>query len=358
MSKALERRVGLPSGATLAAIDDTLASGRVPDDLNTQLVAVGATPIDALIWTPTGLKTFYAGPKYVESKRSFFQAHRLVTASSGAAKGGAIGAAIGSVIFPALGALPGGLLGALIGGVLDWNGATQRGSGTVNVTVDGQRAQHKYYGSFDYERTAAELRAELYTAGILGDRIRTYHPSPEDIPQVTRAQLAEVDRHVAVVKKLAEERRLMADFGGRSKYGKRVLHRVDTITARRLLAAGKPLYLINVTGFQEKAHHHKSVATRNDGDVVRTLEQGYVERTVSYTVRPFELASNQIPDGKGLPLGLIGVDADATTFTDVISVAEMRRHDEESNDPSLNGARIRKSSHWRSSGRAVRSGVG
>ena len=101
----------------------------------------------------------------------------------------------------------------------------------------------------------------------------------------------------------------MADFGNKSSYGHDVLDIVDATAARKLIAAGKPVYVVNGEDAVDVRHRYQTSAKSPDKKVKRAEKDDFVERKFEYGLTridsPDDLAAVQ--DGKGVPEGMVGV---------------------------------------------------
>lgn len=71
----------------------------------------------------------------------------------------------------------------------------------------------------------------------------------------------------------------MADFGQQSSYGRAVLNPVDANIAHQLMAAGKPVYVVNASRAEDKANAHNTEHT-----VLAIEDFDYVERKLDYNL--------------------------------------------------------------------------
>jgi hypothetical protein len=339
--------------ARLAALDASLAANRAPADLEAELVAAGVGS-GRLFETPAGHTVIDDYKAEVAGNHSRFSGHRLANALSKGALFGAGGVIVGTLVA----ALPGApfILGgaALVyGAVSDWRATTQRNVGTVAVDVDGVKGTARYVGSPNvFPRSPAELRAELYAAGVLGDRIEPLRVNDDELPQLRIATLKRLGREkIGELSRLVKARRLVADFGNRSRYDKPVLQVVSLVTAMRLCEGNRPMLVVTGEDTNLTTHGYDTSAQRADGAVQSARSQGYVERTFRYSLTPY--ADGNHGDGTGVPPGMQGVATIGGSFTDVIGADELKTYTERSNDPDHRGGRVRRHIDSRASGRRL-----
>ena len=197
----------------------------------------------------------------------------------------------------------GALVGLGLGTYVAWNKTARKNSGTVTLEMDGQTRKTRYYGGTkNYLKTPQEKRVEMLARGQLGERITPFTPEAVDGPATsfTTGQRSSLES-------LAKERRLAADFGQRSKYGYEVLNAVDSLTAARLMEAGKNVFLVD--GKSKDVTHTLDVVASNNRSTVRRHESdSYLERTYDYTLSPLSRDSLEAhPEGQGLPESFHGV---------------------------------------------------
>jgi hypothetical protein len=211
--------------------------------------------------------------------------------------GGAFGLAV-SNISPV-----GGLVGVGLGTYVAWNKTARKSTGKVEIRLDGETRQTRYYGRPEnYTKTPQEVRAEMISRGQLGERIKSYNPDSVSGPT---PELSPSEKKS--LKKLADESRLVADFGQRSEYGIEVLNRVDSLTAARLMKGEKPVYVLDGES-QDTKHTLEVVAKNNRSTVRRHDSDSYIERTFHYSLTPLDKESLQAGfAGEGLPESFQGV---------------------------------------------------
>ena len=201
----------------------------------------------------------------------------------------------------------GAAVGVGLGAYLAWNSSLRHSTGKVTVKHDGQVRQARYFGSAkNYRKTPEEVRAELILKQVLGEQIGPYTPRPGEVPEPE--SLGALNDRREQLNALNKERRLVADFGQKSHYGYQVLNLVDDLTAAKLIKGGKDVYA--VSGSSADVKHTLEVSGTNERGSQRLEQSGtYIDRTYDYTLTPLksEESLDHIPDGEGLPEGMVGV---------------------------------------------------
>ncbi len=311
------------SARLLSYLDSRLSSGKMPDPQELK-------KFDTEVYL-SGIHDDTAGTLYVRDRgvadlgpqSGEFQNEKKQVLFRGATQAGlygAIGAVVGSQAGP-WGALVGAAAGALIG----FDNILYRETGKVQVKVDGEEQQaRRFFGNpATFEFQPEELQLRLKTQGFLGDRIRALEVP--DLKPDAQA-LAQWKAAMKTLKGLARERRLVADLGGMSDYGKPSLHLVTALQAVELLASGVEVSLVS--------GEHK--------DLVRTLEvdcgnrersrshherHQFVERQYGYELlrlaEPKQLSS--LPSGEGLPEGMLGVLRDSRETVAIVGQSDQNQ---------------------------------
>lgn len=205
-----------------------------------------------------------------------------------------------------MGAL-GAALGAGTGLYIAWNKSLRKNSGKVSIELNGEKRTTRYYGKTTaYQKTPQEVRAEMLADGRLGEQIPAYSPRPSEIPKLKIP--AELAAHKETLSELAEEKKLVADFGQKSRYGYETLNFVDATSAAKLIAAGKPVYAVAGES-QDTKHSYKVVAANVRSTTRRQIHKAYVERDYNYELHPLTGPESfqELPEGEGLPEGFTGV---------------------------------------------------
>ena len=201
----------------------------------------------------------------------------------------------------------GAAVGAGLGAYIAWNSSLRHSTGKVEIKTDGEVREARYYGkATNYEKTQEQVRAELILKGVVGEQIAPFIPRPGDVPEPE--SLGSLKQRREQLDQLSDERRLVADFGQKSLYGYQVLNLVDHLTAAKLIRAEKPVYA--VSGSCTDTTHTLEVSGTNGRQSQRVEQSGtYVDRTYDYILTPLkdEKSLDDIPDGDGLPDGLLGV---------------------------------------------------
>lgn len=291
----------------VARLDDTLAAGRLPE---------GLVPRDRHDWFPSfpvtaDMSTWKAqmedrsGPAAADRKRYM---HRMlgdtaIKAVIGAVVGGCILSA-SATVSPFLMAAGGAAAAALYG----WRKWHRHEQGTVSVDNDGvQRKTKFHFNPKHYDQTPQELRTVLLSQDVLGDRIHAAaRPAVSDVDP---ARLAALKPHLGTLQELDADRRLVAALGNRSAYGHDVLDLVDADTARKLMAAGKPVFVVNGEGVQDVPHRLSVDARSPDRQRINIEAHDYTERQFNYSLTPLK-GPEDFPDiapADGLPQGMTGV---------------------------------------------------
>lgn len=191
-----------------------------------------------------------------------------------------------------------------------WNRSLRKESGKVKIELDGAGRTARYYGSTTaYEKTPQEVRAEMLADGRLGERIEAYSPKPGESPKVKVSP--ELAAHQKTLSGLAKNRRLVAAFGQKSRYGHETLNFVDSTTAAKLIEAKRPVYLVSGES-KDTEHSYKVVAANERQTTMRQIHKSYVEREFEYSLRPLTGPESlqELPPGEGLPEGFNGVYRD------------------------------------------------
>lgn len=242
------------------------------------------------------------------------------------------GSAIQAGVFGALGAFFGAqtgvetaLLGAAAGVFLGVDGALYRETGKVTVKVDGEaQASRRFFGdASSFELKPEELHLRLTAQGFLGDRIQA-----AAVPAVTPDSAAwEKWKGVSgSLKSLERERRLVADLGGISDYGKPVLQLVTALQAAELLASGFDVSI--VSGRKEDLQRRLEVdASNREKTRVHHEKHEFVERHFDYQLQalhdPEQLRA--IPAGEGLPEGMLGLARDEKRTVAIVGQSDQNQ---------------------------------
>lgn len=230
---------------------------------------------------------------------------------------GGFGTAAGCVFgnFSAIGAAAGLGLGLYVA----YNKTLRANSGKVNITLDGETRTTRYYGRPDnYKLSPQERRLELLAKGRLGEQISSVSPEPGKLPDVPIT--AEVKALKPQLKALSKEGKLVADFGGKSRYGQPVLSQIDAQVAAKLMSAEQSVYAL--AGTTEDTEHSLKVNAANQRSTVRKAQVNtYVERKFDYQTTELNPQNiTALPEGEGLPEGMFGVYKDQNSCS--ISIAK------------------------------------
>ena len=246
----------------------------------------------------------------------------------------------GAVISPAVAGGVGVATAAL------WGWSTWQGyRGKVNSAVyeDGLKVEQKqtpYYASASSaRRTPTQTRVALTATGVLGEEIAPAHQ--QDLHPDGR-RLEELQSYRQELDRLAQQRRLLADFGSESRYGKPVLHLVDTGLAARVLASGRPLHVVE-KGYQSPLQTTtlKTASCSSIGHRIERSQLSFKEQNYQYELTevrdPKQLRELTGEAGiQGVPHNLIGLYRDERSYTEVVErrldILAMRREDTRSVD--------------------------
>lgn len=216
----------------------------------------------------------------------------------------------------------GGALGAGLGVYIAWNRGPRKDNGQVRIELDGEKRTTSYHlKTTSYEKTPAEVRTEGMVDGRLGDQIAAYTPSAEEIPEQSPG--LELAPHRKTLRQLAKQRKLVAPFGQKSKYGYETLNLVDAHMAGRLMAAERPVYVVAGES-QDQEHTYKVSASNEHSTTRREISEKYVERTYNYSLKALEGTESlqQLPQGEGLPEGFTGVYENLNSLTQTVGSDE------------------------------------
>lgn len=201
--------------------------------------------------------------------------------------------------------------------------------GKVTIDNDGKttvRTWHRDPSMHEY--SAADVKAILTAEGVLGDRIPSAplpRPGRSSDPGLTKALQPYRDK----LKALGAQRRLVADLGQTSAYGKPALNLADANLTRELLEQGKSVYVVDGKTVTDTPHELHTTATNGLQDEMTATSYAYTDRTFDYTLTPLKKPDDLagVPDdGKGLPDGFLGLYRDETSFTQALIRREESGH--------------------------------
>lgn len=300
-----------PSRVTAAArLDQKLAQGELPQDV---FILPSSQP-QVLDKAEPGALPVGTEPEGLRWSRR----HALVSTSVFATLTGGVGAAMGMMAIPGS-PLLGSAIGAGVGVALGVDTFRDM-RGKVNVNQDGETSTRRWYGSpKSFKKTPQELRAVLHATGALGDRIEAV-PFPRQEGDTDPQRLAELAPHRETLKELAEQRRLVADFGSHSRYGKAALQMVDLGQARELLGRGKPVQVVTVGEIQDQPHQLTTEAQSGTHHRKEIRDYHYVERQFDYQLQTIREAEDLkgIKEGAGLPDSTVGVPLEGGIFKQTV----------------------------------------
>lgn len=237
---------------------------------------------------------------------------------------GAIGEAIlwgGGAAVLASNAGPIGMaVGAVLGAYVGVDRCLTRHSGSSIVTLDGETTKKSFYlRPSEIEISPAALEAKLKGQGLLGDAVAL---AEFKLPAETKSsnQTWSVQASQGL-KSLGEQRRLLADLGGQSQYGKDSVQLVTALQAKQLLDAGASVYRIDALQSQDQVHNLEIQAQTKARKESHSETYQFTEREVSYRLVSVNSASQfeTSTEGQGLPQGINGVYRDENKFTAVIA---------------------------------------
>lgn len=227
------------------------------------------------------------------------------------------GALLGLSAFPS-NPLVGAAMGAGIGLAMVADNAAQS-KGKVLIEHDGQKTDREWYGTpSNFQKTPQELRTLLHSTGVLGDRVEIVPPELEGTPKPELLSAVEQQRQPLLA--LAKQRRLLADFGGKSRYGQAALQQIDAVMARELLGRGKPVHVVTVKSVEDTPHQLTSEAHSGVHHQKNVESHFYLERKLDYQLQRIDDPAQlqKVPEGKGLPESTAGLPRDLTSFTQTV----------------------------------------
>jgi len=235
--------------------------------------------------------------------------------------GGVLGSGIGHILLenslgPA-GAAIGAAAGVAVGAHKAWSENTQERRGTVQVEMNGQRSQREYFLEPDfYQRTPEEIHFKLTAQGDIGERIEPAHNPPNPGP-ANPETLKRLEPHRTQLTELGNERRLLADFGESSRYGKPVLQMVDVNRAKNMLASDQDVFVLNGEEAVDTHQSYRATSRSARGGNYSVENTSYVQREFDYTLTklddPEDLDS--VKPAEGLPEGIYGVYRDEKSLS-------------------------------------------
>lgn len=300
----------LPSENVLQRTDLNLAQGRIPSDVFLKQNN-GGDSAELLSEPNLGAVALEKAATRAKTAKSGRIARALVGAPMFMTPGAMLGY-LGMPGYPALGVAVGAGVGlAMLYDVMN------REKGQVSIESSLGESSRTWYGSPEtYNKTPEEMRLVLHAKGALGDRVL-----PAQVPTFSKAQkpelLAELEQHKADLKSLSDQRRLLADLGGKTRYGKPALQIVGAGVARELLSRGRSVHLIDADKVEETIKSFKTEAYSGTNDKKALESYSYTESSFGFRLTeisaPGELA--EAKDGRGLPENFYGVPMNETKFS-------------------------------------------
>jgi hypothetical protein len=220
--------------------------------------------------------------------------------------------------------LLGAAVGAGVGLAIYWDANHRDDSGIVYVERDGQREQREWIGQPEnFVKTPAEMRTVLHATGVLGDRVIPKAQTTA-LGQAQSQILEEVDSHKLILQKLSKERRLLANLGAKTRYGKDALQLITAAAARELMSRGKSVVLLSL-GEIKDTDHNLTTSTYSQAFSKKLVEAyQYTERTFDYELRTLKEPKDllEVPEGQGLPDTTDGIPTEGSSFTQTIYKSE------------------------------------
>ncbi|MBT9584443.1 hypothetical protein IV102_13960 [bacterium] len=290
---------------TLTSLKNKIEQGRVPKDL-VLVRDLNPLPLNSQVAVQQGRSRYLS---------------RLLPVTGGLAMGGAaVGMLVGGSLTPVLHTtnlmlpiLAGTVVGAGVGALVGWDQGKDL-SGRVSVEADGRSHLQSWRGDPQLRnRSSDELTLMLTALGELGETIAP--ASVELSGRPDEQALTDWKKHKDQLLQLAEDRRLVADLGGTSRYGHKALQMVDANAARELAARGRSVFVVNGDKTSDHPHHLRTTAYTGTRNEVVVDDYQYVERTFDYRLLPLKDLEQADPQASGLPEGLVGVYADGSSIT-------------------------------------------
>ncbi|MGE0489774.1 MAG: hypothetical protein AB7S38_11255 [Vulcanimicrobiota bacterium] len=303
----------------LARLDRQLAQGEVPHDLETIVKRDSGldrfASTDLVASRPGIWRSLKADVRGHAQERSRYLTWMRADSLCQAVLFGAVGVAAYGLFThgPVWGSAVAFGLGALVGAATASKQCAAAKTGQVKILVDGQTSSRQPYYSHpnSYKRTPQELRSLLMAVGALGDEITPgAQPSLTPNPTASASWNASADR----LAELDSARRLVADLGHQSRYGKPTLSLVDPHVAVEVLASGGRVAAVRVESVADRAHSYQAHAESGDGSRIQLEDHHYTTRSISYRLDPIREPDDltRLAEGEGLPPGFCGVYADGS----------------------------------------------
>ncbi len=248
---------------------------------------------------------------------------RMVAPMTGMAIGGsAVGMIAGASLTPLLPLgtdlmlpIAAGVAVGAVAGLLFGIDAVRDLQGKVEVDLNGQKSMQNWKGDADLRaRSAEEISVTLKALGELGDTIEPHSPKWEGQVDPNRAAFLKEKRPQLL--ELAQQRKLVADLGQSSQYGKPALHLVDAQAAKELWSRGYSVYMLDGGKTSDQSHQLKTTAFTGTRNEVSVDDYSYLERTYNYQLR--DLGSLEPSQSEGLPEGMVGVYRDSEEFSQIL----------------------------------------
>ena len=220
--------------------------------------------------------------------------------------------------------LLGAALGAGIGLALHWDADLKDMKGEIEV-VHGQVSESRsWHGEIGNHLTKPqELRTILHATGVLGDRVL---PNPETTftGEQDSKVVEDLESYKEQLQELADDRRLLAELGGKTRYGQDALQLVDAATARELLTRGRPVEVVTVDRINDSDHTLSKSAYSSSYSEKTVEAYSYTDRKLNF--RLHTIASPQdlecCDEGDGLPDTTVGVPTGQSNFSQTVYKSE------------------------------------
>ncbi|MCE1247893.1 MAG: hypothetical protein LWY06_14720 [Firmicutes bacterium] len=221
---------------------------------------------------------------------------------------------------------PGAVIAAGAGIMTAVNLFRNRGkfTGEVQIKMNDQSRNETFYNDPRIHRKSPqELRHILISKGILGEQEPAGKSMGVETPKnINREILETLKPHAETLRKLSSERRLVADFDQKTTYGNKMLNPVGSALAVQLIAAGKPVYIIDGTSTKTNGNYLQETGRSHNGKVKLSSLDQYTEATFNYNLKKVSSAKDLEEvnkDAKGMPAGFSYVLADSDHCTSITS---------------------------------------
>jgi hypothetical protein len=215
--------------------------------------------------------------------------------------------------------------GIVAGATVGWLRHKFNHTGKVTVDLDGKKSTAPYYEHPEhYKKSPQMLRSIMTAKGVLGEKILPHTFKEGDIPSgLDPKKLDELRSYAKDLVKLEKDRRLVASFGKKSRYGKDALQLVDANMARDLIAGGKTVYVVNGKETTQVPHHYRAdlLKGQNSEHIEAMTETfDYQETKFDYSLTPLKTPGDlsKVEKGTGIPEGIMGVYDGEQSYSEVV----------------------------------------